>query len=248
MYGDGALSWDTCDSKVNFFNSDKNKDGEVYPAVCLVGDRFYKGNFLPASEIEKSFSSMDGAYHDLNHWSTSYGVFGTETNIEYIVGYQDDTKYDADSKKMTTNIHIVDSAPKSKVWHGFMDICKLAGRVPNVSVTFWADRKTMSVKDLPKGVDYKTYGLSEDDTFDALVNLEFHALATVFRGACDDKSGCGIGIEYEATGNTVVISYDKDPENYYIVDVTSADEIEKLKKAILVEKIKMEELSNGKDN
>lgn len=238
MYEDGALEWeDMCD--LNLFKDDK--DGS-FPAVCLIGDKFYKGSFVSADEIEKAYRTMDGAYHDLNHWSTSYpGGFSPEPNIEYVVGYQDGTTFDRKTKRMKTNIHIVDSAPKAQAWHGFMEIARRAKRVPNVSVTFWAERKDMSTDDLPDDVDYKQYGLSKGDRFIALVNLEFHALATVFRGACDDKSGCGIGIEYDDT-DTVTLAYYYPPEAFYQVDRMSPDEIKKLKKLILKEKIKMEEL------
>jgi hypothetical protein len=261
MYEDGAIEWDGCIGLESFSN-----DTDTYPAVCLVGDKFYKGNFLPAKEIEKAYHTMDGAYHDLNHWSTSYpGGFNSESNIEYVVGYQDGTTFDKINKKMKTNIHIEDTAPKSAVWKGFMNICKKAGRVPNVSVTFWADKKDLSVKELPDGVDYKSYGFKDDDVVTVLVDLEFHALATVFQGACDDKAGCGIGITNQSTNigaytkspdtDTVTVAYDTYPTVFYggtfmtkpftgWEDTLLIMKINELKKEILKQKIKKEELYN----
>jgi len=242
MYEDGAVLWDMSCGKVNFFDA-KPEDGAVFPAVCLVGDKFYKGKFVSGREIQKAFHSMNGAYHDLNHWSTDYpgSIFGGEMNIEYIVGYQDDTTYDPETKMMRTKVHIVDSAPKAQVWRGFMEICKQARRIPNVSVTFWAENKTIAAKDLPEGVNYKEYGFKENDQITELVDLEFHALATVFRGACSDADGCGIGIELNDTDDGSVTFTISTEDKFNSTD----DEVYKLKTDILKEKIKKEELSHG---
>ena len=239
LYDDNAVEWIG-----DFFNFDATTESNTYPAVCVIGDRFYKGKFLPASEIEKAYKTMDGAFHDINHWGTSYpNGFGTQTNIEYVIGFQKNTKYDPVTKRMTTEIYIEDTAPKAEVWKGFMNICRKANKVPNVSVAFWASSVEKPVSELPKDVDYKQYGLGDNDNVIFLTDLEFHALSTVFKGACDDKTGCGIGITYD-NDNTITISIDSesDIKPYYYAQ---ADEIEKLKKEILKEKIKKEELING---
>lgn len=184
---DGACEWLKNEEGLFEFSDD---DGS-YSAVAVIGDRFYKGKFLANEEIEKAHKGMNGAFHDINHYGTSYLVmFGP--NLEWIVGYQDDTKML--KNRMTTKIHIEDSAPKAQVWKSFMKICEKAGRVPNVSVSFWASNKTVNTKDLPEGTDWKSQGYKDDDEVPYLYNLDFRALSTVFKGACDDKAGCGVGI------------------------------------------------------
>jgi len=51
----------------------------------------------------------------------------------------------------------------------------------------------VKVSDLPEGVDYSSYGYSEDDVVNYIYDIQPQALSTVFRGACDDEQGCGIG-------------------------------------------------------
>jgi len=257
LYDDGALIW----NEKNDIHIYRAKDSNSYPAVCLIGDKFYKGMFLSMDEIRRAYKTMDGAFHDINHWGTSYpaGLYSMP-NIEYIVGYQKDTTIDEANKLMKTYIHIEDTAPKADVWRGFMNICEKAGKIPNVSVTFWAGRKDISAKDLPDGVDYKSMGYKDDDTITSLVDLEFHALATVFKGACSDNDGCGIGLNYDdidsiyktqsitKKNNAIVVSH----KVYDDIDVAKNntsidDERTILKKEILKEKIKKEELINGRE-
>lgn len=188
---DGACAWITSDEG-NYEFSDE--DGS-YSAVAVIGDRFYKGKFFSYDELKKSFKGMDGTFHDINHFGTSYpaGLF-SRSNIEWVVGYQKGTMLTDVDKKMRTKIYIEDSAPKANVWKSFMKICEKAGRVPNVSISFWANSKDVLASDLPDGADYASQGYRNTDMVPYLYDYEFKALSTVFQGACDDKAGCGIGI------------------------------------------------------
>ncbi len=220
---DHALSWIQSSQKTELQES---QDG--FSAIAVIGDRIYKGKYLPGDELEKAVKSMDGAFHDINHWGTSYpvGLYDTP-NIEWIVGYQKGTRYDRQSKQLKTTIVVSENAPKYPVWKNYVDICKQAKRTPNVSVSFWASQKDMRVKDLPDSVNYRAYGFSETDTISKLYDIEFRALSTVFQGACDDKAGCGIGViptynAYNADMNTVTITV----ENQEPVDPNIKEEDE----------------------
>jgi hypothetical protein len=182
---DHAVSF--IDDPVNLDNQDSNK----MTAVALIADRFYKGKFLPYKELEKAYKTMDGSYHDINHYGTSYPIDG-HPNIEYIIGYQKNTKIDPVSKTMRTEIVINQNAPHYKTWQNFIDINRQIGRKPNISVSFWASNKTIRAKELPAGINYQAEGYKADDTIKVLHDLEFQALSTVFKGACDDTQGCGI--------------------------------------------------------
>jgi hypothetical protein len=198
---DGAIKWS---QPIYMFSEGETENFIKCGSTCLIGDRFYKGKFLAFSEIEKAYLSMNKAFHDINHWGTTHPLTG-QPNLEWIIGYQDGTTINKTTKQMTTDIYINKSAPKFDVWKNYVDICKKANRVPNVSVSFWADMKEIPAKDLP--VNCSEYGYNDDDIVQYLHNIEFQALSTVFRGACDDKTGCGIGIGYnlalDATGTTI---------------------------------------------
>jgi len=217
-----------CDHAMTFIKEntldlkDTQDEPNKFSAVALIGDRFYHGKFLPYSEIEKAYKSMDGAYHDINHWGTSYPIDG-HPNIEYIIGYQKNTKMDMQKKMMKTNIIVNPDAPHYKTWKSFMDITRQAGRTPNVSVSFWASNKTMKARDLPKGINYAAEGYTDDSDIKTLYDVGFQALSTVFKGACDDSQGCGIGLSQ-----------------------TNDKEKEKLELMVEIEKNKsMEENNNG---
>lgn len=200
-----------CDHALSFIDEhitelkDKDNDPNKFNAIAIKGDCFYKGKFLSFAEIEKAHKTMDGAYHDINHWGTSYPIDG-HPNIEYIIGYQKNTMIDPIHKTMKTDIIVNPDAPHYKAWKNFVDINKQTGRRPNVSVSFWADNKTIKARDLPMGTNYNMEGYKEDSDVPVLTNLSFQALSTVFKGACDDKQGCGIGL------NDTVVSKNNERE------------------------------------
>ena len=166
---------------------DSTKDD--FKAVCVYGDRFYKDKFLSMAELQKAYQSLNGSYHDINHWGTTY--LDGNPNIEYIVGYQDNVKLDSTSKALTADIHIMKSAEKYQLWRGFVDINQKINKIPNVSVSFYSSKKMMKAKEL-EGIDFAAHGYKGDDDVDYLYDLDFQALSTVFKGACSDADGCGI--------------------------------------------------------
>ena len=237
MENDDACKWVSYDDGIESFNFSK-KDG-YYPAVAVIGDRFYHGNkFLPFEEIKKTFTGMDGSWHDMNHWGTNYfQILGS--NIEWIVGHNDGTYIDEDLKQMVTAVFIENSAAKSDVFNGFMNICRNANRVPNVSVSFWADKTIKQVKDLTEEVDIPD-GMHDDDEIFYLHTLEWKALSTVLEGACNDGDGCGIGIFKNQVKTTNV------DNNSISIQIEHNDELNSLIKEILKEKIKKEKIKGGK--
>ena len=181
----------------NTMNLD-SKTGEIqddFKAICVYGDKFYKGKFLPMKELQKAYKSLNGSYHDINHWGTTY--LDGNPNIEYIVGYQDNVRLDNITKALTADIHVLRSAEKYQLWRGFVDINQRINRVPNVSVSFYSSKKKMKAKEL-EGIDFAADGYKGDDEVEYLYDLDFQALSTVFKGACSDKDGCGIGIKQDA--------------------------------------------------
>lgn len=168
-------------------------------AVALIGDNFYHDSFLPAKELKKAHKLWENSLHDINHQGTTdVKGFTAMSNILYFVGYNDNVTFDEKTKAMSMDIHIKDNTHYASAWKGYVELCELAGQTPNVSVSFMAKAKYVKVSDLPKGVDYSAYGLSDDDEVRYLYDIQPQALSTVFRGACNDKMGCGIGKNHSA--------------------------------------------------
>jgi len=164
-------------------------------AVALVGDKFYHGSFLSADELKKAHKQWENTLHDINHQGTT-DIKGltASSNILYFVGYNDNVRYDEKRKSMVMDVHIVDKTHYASAWRGYVELCEQSNQTPNVSVSFMAKTKAVKVSDLPDDVDYKAYGLSEDDHVSYIYDIQPQALSTVFRGACSDKDGCGIGM------------------------------------------------------
>jgi hypothetical protein len=180
------MSLDDTSTKATItFNTDSKND---FKATCVIGDRFYKGKYLSMTELQKNYKSMDGSYHDINHWGTTY--LDGNPNIEYIVGYQDNANLDKTTKALTADVHIVETARNYDTWRGFFDINKAAKRIQNVSVSFFASNKKMKASEL--GIDFAAQGYRADDEIEYLYDLEFQGLSSIFKGACSDKDGCGI--------------------------------------------------------
>ena len=167
-------------------------------AVAIVGDKFYKGNFFPATELKKAAKLWEGTLHDINHMGTTYVTgFSAIANILYFVGYNNNVKYDSKTKSVSMDINIKDDTKYAKYWRAFVSLCEEAGNVPNVSIAFNAKVKHVKASELPKEVDYKTEGYGKDDLVPCICDVDPQALSTVLQGACNDKSGCGIGITHE---------------------------------------------------
>lgn len=168
-------------------------------AVAIVGDKFYKGNFLPAKELEKIYKHWNGTLHDINHMgTTSVQGFHITSDVRFFVGYQKNAAYDSKTKEVSMDIHVKEGTLYGEAWRNYVDLCEEAGLIPNVSIAFTADLKMVKVKDLPKGVKYSDDKPEEDAVIPYIYNIEPQALSTVFKGACSDKDGCGIKKHCEA--------------------------------------------------
>jgi hypothetical protein len=172
----------------------KNQKTEMInqTAIALKGDEFYKECYLPASELEKAYKGWEGTLHDINHMGTTHLMgLGVTSDIRYFVGYQDNVKYDPETKKVAMDIHVDEQTQYGKTWKAYVNLCKKAGRVANVSVTFLAKRGTAKAKDIV--YNYNELGFKGEETVTYIKDIKPVALSTVLKGACSDDKGCGIG-------------------------------------------------------
>jgi hypothetical protein len=170
---------------------------EKYHGIALIGDRFYKGKFFPADELSKAH--IDGTIHDINHMATTYDIdsFGnTRQNIEYEVGFQRGQRYDPATKKLHTDIYIKKDAPKYQAWKNHVELCKELNKIPNLSISFYFNTKQMPGKNIPSDINLSEYGYTRNSMIPYITDVDLQALSTVFKGACTDKDGCGIGMQY----------------------------------------------------
>ncbi|MFW6121954.1 MAG: hypothetical protein ACOC80_13810 [Petrotogales bacterium] len=181
-----------------------NADGKDYQdqsktitkhAVALIGDHYVasKNHFMPASTVEQSKGLWNKKLLDINHMGTTritpLGVLGGD--IRYFVGWQDNVQYDYDSKKLTMDIHIDRSTDYGNTLYNYINLCEKAGKIPNVSVSFFAKKKLVKATELP--IDFQKYGLNKESYVYYMYDLKPRALSVVFEGAYSDKDGCGIG-------------------------------------------------------
>lgn len=190
LENDGCLKWVAQDGPNEYM---VQNSGISKSAVMIIGDRFMKGAFMPATELAKTTGKWNSTIHDINHMATTYPMgLMMKSNIEYVIGYQKNTRWDATNKRMMTDIVIKEHAPKYVAWKNYIDICNESGRIPNVSVSFFAKRKQVKASELPKGTNYAAHGYADDDLVDCIHDIHPVALSTVLIGACNDKDGCGI--------------------------------------------------------
>lgn len=161
-------------------------------AVALKGNEFYKDCYLPASELEKAHKGWEGTLHDINHMGTTHLMgLGASSDIRFFVGYQDNVKYNPETKQVAMDIHVDENTQYGKTWKSYVNLCKKAGRVANVSVTFLAKRGTAKAKEIVHS--YEDLGYKGDETITYIKDIRPVALSTVLKGACSDDKGCGIG-------------------------------------------------------
>lgn len=176
-------------------NIKNNPNTEVRTAVVLIGDRFYKGSFFSAAELEKVAPQWEGTLHDINHMGTTFGNGQRmQSNILYFVGWQDNVQYNKESKSVSMDIHADYNTYYGEAWKSYINLCEKAGQMPNVSISFLGKRKLVQARDLPAGSNYKAYGYSEDDYVSYIYDVLPTALSTVLKGICNNKQGCGIAI------------------------------------------------------
>lgn len=186
------------ETKVTESLSEEASDEEVKSgktrAVALVGDRFYHGAFFPAEELKKAHKGWENTLHDINHQgTTNIRGFTATSDIRYFVGYNTNVSYDEKNKSMSMDINVVNDTLYAKAWRGYVKLCEEAGNTPNVSIHFTARTKQIKAKDLPDDVDYTAYGYRDKDPVTCIYDVQPGALSTVYRGACSDANGCGIG-------------------------------------------------------
>lgn len=180
-------------------NIKNNSNVEMRNTIAMIGDRFMRGQFFSAAELEKSKPLWENTLHDINHMGTTYRTgFSAQSNILYFVGWQDNVQYDAESKALSMDIHPKLNTRYGKDWNAFIELCDEAGRVPNVSISFLGKVKRVRANTLPEGSNYSDYGYGENDMVDYIYDVRPRALSTVLEGLCNDKQGCGIAIKNSA--------------------------------------------------
>jgi hypothetical protein len=167
----------------------------AYTAVAMVGDQFWnKGRtkeFCLFDGIKKGYKSMDKTFHNLDHGADPHG--SGHIRIQDIVGIQDYTEVDEDSKQMIMYIYPDEKMPSYSTWKAFVDMCQNNDKTPNVSIEAMVTQEQMMAKDIPvEDLDYKQYSIDDDDLVWVETGYRFVGAATVYMGACDDSDGCGI--------------------------------------------------------
>ena len=172
----------------------EGKDEDIVELTAAVGDIFYQETFVSKEVLKQLAPLWNSTVHDISHMGTHYpnGVMGFRENLDYIIGYNDDSHWDEKTNSVKMKAHISHNAPKYNVWKNYMDICRKTGKIPNVSMDVTpAKFGAMKVKDLPAGVIAPTRYVRSGKVR-ALTGGVPYAVATVLTGKCDDAAGCGI--------------------------------------------------------
>ena len=169
----------------------------VKGVVLMKGDIFYQGDFVPWAVIKAAAGNSEQVQiHDLNHQGTGYPMHNGQmvpSDINFIVGYQDNIRVDEKEKSLLVDIHIQKEAPMANTWKSYYDISSKAGRMANVSAFGFKRMTLMKASEMP--VDCTSFGLRGNDTITALTYMDVVAGSTVYRGACNEKDGCGMPIK-----------------------------------------------------
>ncbi len=160
--------------------------------IAIIGDRFMNGGFLPVEVLKKNYKQWKNTLHDINHMGTSTGFFLMQTDITYFIGYHTDVKFDAGTKEVSMTLNIEPSTHFANDWEAYVKLCNSAGKIPNVSVTYYAKRNFIHASDLPKNVPWKKEGYGKDDLVPVMTQITPVCVSTVLEGRCNDKDGCGI--------------------------------------------------------
>jgi hypothetical protein len=228
----------------------------AYTAIAMVGDQFWnKGRtkeFCLFNGIKQGYKSMDKTFHNLDHGADPHG--SGHLRISDIVGVQDYTEIDEQSKQMIMYIYPDEHMPSYNTWKSFVDMCQKNGKTPNVSIEAMVTQEQMMAKDIPvENLDYKQYGFSDEDMVWVETGYRFIGAATVWMGACDDSDGCGIitpDSDEDVRENDAVVSncdcntdvasvkqFILEPEIYAKLILSESKE----KKDIMTEEVKKEE-------
>lgn len=213
-----------CDNEKKIIYEDVK---EPRRAVAIIGDRIYKGLFLSAKELKKAYKGWDRTLHDINHMGTTHFMgFSVSSDIRFFVGYQKNVAYDSKTKEVSMDIHVNENTSYGEAWRSYVNLCEEAGRIPNVSVAFLAKVGVMKVKDLPQDMEYGVKeDLEKDATIEYIYDIKPQALSTVFRGACNDEDGCGIGIKNCKTDKSHLSDEDYEKRRQEIINKLRKEDI-----------------------
>lgn len=160
--------------------------------VAIIGDRFMNGGFVSVAELEKCYKKWEGTLHDINHMGTHTGFFLMQSDITYFIGYHRNVKFDKANKSVSMELVIHNKTKFAQAWEGFVELCEMAGQIPNVSVTYYGKQEFVLAKNLPPEADWEKEGYGKDDLVPVLVEIKPVCVSTVLEGRCNDKDGCGI--------------------------------------------------------
>jgi len=160
--------------------------------IAVIGDRFMNGGFLSKEVLKKSYKKWNGTLHDVNHMGTSTGFYLMQSDVFYFVGWHSDVKYNEETGEVSMQLNIYEKTKFAEDWEAYVKLCELAGKIPNVSVTYYGKRDFILASTLPSNVPWKKEGYNKNDLVPILNTIEPICVSTVLRGRCDDKGGCGL--------------------------------------------------------
>ena len=199
--------------------------------IAVIGDRFMNGGFLSKEVLEKCYKKWGGTLHDINHMGTSTGFFLMQTDITYFIGWHSNVKYNKETYEVSMQLNIHDATTFAADWQAYVDLCALANKIPNVSVTYYGKRDWILASNLPKNIPWKKEGYCKDDLVPILTEITPICVSTVLQGRCNDKDGCGLRNDNEENGSKLE------------VEVTiNLQQLEQKRKEI-IERIKAKELA-----
>lgn len=174
-----------CASCANNANGSRN-------IVAIFGDRFMNGGWISKEVLKKAHKQWNGTLHDINHMGTHTGFFLAQSDITYFIGYHTNVKYHKDNKSVSMELNVHNKTKYAEAWEAYVELCGLAGKIPNVSVTYYGIQAWLPTSELPKECDWKAAGYGKDDLVPVLTEIQPVCVSTVLQGRCDDKGGCGI--------------------------------------------------------
>jgi len=160
--------------------------------IAVIGNRFMNGGFLSAEVLKKSYKQWNGTLHDINHMGTSTGWFMMQSDITYFVGYHSNVQYNEATKEVSMELNIEQDTKFASAWRAYVNLCDRAGKIPNVSVTYYGKRNYVTASELSKDIPWKKEGYKSDDLVPILNEITPVCVSTVLQGRCNDKDGCGL--------------------------------------------------------
>lgn len=224
----------TVDFKFDADGKFMSSNDKGYNMVVAIGNRFMNGIYVSNKVLRECHKGFNNTPHDMNHMGTGYqaSMFTrVPANISYVVGYQDDLKFDNASGEIRATTHISETAVRYAEWKSYVDICAKMGRTPNVSMFATGKVEYIEARKLPKGSHYGKHGYAAGDLVPCMAELNPVAVSTVFTGACSDKDGCGLANTCE-DGNCNLNEEETNPEDEL------ADLIEQKRRAYMEKRIK----------